>query len=52
MQEIFDLLKSMPEYVKTLFTNHLIMACIAAVSFSLFYFSQIKLQIQSVLFLF
>ena len=33
MQEIFDLLKSMPEYVKTLFTNHLIMACIAAVVF-------------------
>ena len=33
MLELFNLLKSMPEYVKYLFTEHLITACIAAVIF-------------------
>lgn len=33
MQEIIDLLISMPEYVKALFTDHLIVSCIAAVVF-------------------
>lgn len=33
MQEFLNLLKSMPEYVKGLFMDHLIVACIAAVVF-------------------